>query len=246
MSCCPSLLMTRCKAPKPTLEQCTKWLGGPGNLVIEGDSNIQLMDVKKYIHPDAVNIGRGGDTPIQCIQDFPALKAEVDSGARTVKRAYLQIGGNLWTWYPLNAFDLNLTVYQTKMKELIQLFLTVIEKPICLTVSSLPYVNPKLTLPDMMGDDYYKKFMSKGQWETLEKYLNKYRLVDIFPVCNASLRVICNQFGVKYLDIFTPERLMYKEGEGYFCGSKYWWDDVHAGPEVQAMVGQLIRRSWGM
>jgi len=244
MACCSSYLRTKCKDPRPNTG-AANWLGGPGSFVVEGDSNIQLTDVRRFIHPDAVNIGRGGDTPIQIVEQFPELKASIDRGERSVKGAYIQVGGNLWVWYPLNLFDLNLGIYQEKMKEIISLYQTITPKGM-LVIGSLPYVNPKLTLPDMIGEDYWRGFMTKNQWKNFESRLNKIRLVDVLAVGNAALRGICFSMGVKYLDIFTPLQRLYKQGEGFFCGSKYWWDDVHYGLKAQEMVGIGIRRLWGV
>lgn len=219
------------KDPKPTLNEIMAWRWGPGKYVVEGDSNVHLTDVRKYFHPDAFNISMGGDIPQGSIEEFPQLLSR--HLVSPVEKAYLQTGGNLWTWKPLDVLHgFNINEFRDTMDRLINLYTSILD-PEDVVIGSLPYVYPRLTLGDMKGIGWLP--------DNIEKRLAKIRLNDMFLVANIELKKLCDKKGVHYLDVFTLIKQIYGK-----LGKKTWWDSVHYALTVQAAIGSEVRELWGV
>ena len=217
------------KDKRPSPADIQGWLWGPGNLVYEGNSNVAGTN-PAFIHQDCFNIGWPGDVPESVVKQFHALVERHEKSP--IKKACIQVGGNMWTWQFLDPRDVNLGEFKRYMREIAVLYKSILPGA-DIVLTSLPFVDPALTLGDMHGIKSYPKNFQK-------KYA-KIKLNDIFVIASLALKDICEQEGVVYLDIFTPLKMMWgRKGRGY------WWDVVHYATRCQMLVCVLIRHAWGL
>ena len=221
--------------PKPNMTEYVTW--GEGSYLIEGDSNAASLGYycKELVHPDTFTIAVPGEIPEMAISKSAKVFERHDK--TPVKKVYIQTGGNLWTWYPLNIFDMNLTEYQKAMKVLIQRYKErFFMKDI--VIASLPYIDPTVRVSDMQGDDHLPK--------QIQQLLSKLKVVDVFKVANMALREICTQEGVIYLDIYNLMKELWKvHGKGWFSDC-WWWDKVHCDKRVLTQIGAAVKGAWGV
>lgn len=225
------------KEPRPDWSKYEMW--GPGKYLISGDSNATSLGyfAKEILHPECFTAAIPGNIPSH-EYDNPASETDKIDLARKrhadnqILKVYLQTGGNLWTWYPLNIFDMNLGVFQEQMRKMIKDWKTFIA-PNDIVIASLPYVNPGLKVGDMSNDDVYPK--------VIKDQMRKIRIVDVFMVANGPLQQMCVDEGVRFLDIYTPMYALWK-----IHGKSWWWDEVHCDKRVQTVLAGMIKSAWGI
>ena len=239
-------LQTWSKDPRPSIEQMMTWLWEEGKYVIEGDSNVHNTNAKRFVHPLSFNIGMGGDIPmasspamnegrsgmeiVGVVNQFPQLVER--HRLSPVERAYIQIGGNLWTWHPYNPYTKNLDLLNNGIREIIKAYKTILD-PNHIVIASLPFINPSLTVGKMPGDDYLPKKVRKDN--------EKINLNELFKAGNVLILKACLEEGVQYLDIFLILEELWRRR-----GKSAWWDEVHYALEGQALVGAAVRKLWGV
>lgn len=216
--------------PKPTLEQYMGWLWQEGKYVVEGDSNAHYTDVKKYVHPNAFNISQGGDIPQGVVDQFYKLKERHED--TKVERAYIQIGGNLYTWYPFNPATKNLILLVDGIRHCIDLYKVILD-PEHIVIGSLPFIHPNVTIADMPGDDHLPK--------SIQIENKKTKVNDLFKIGNTLIKKVCDEKGVKYLDIYSILSMIWSD-----IGKKGWWDEVHYALRGQKDIGEVLRFMWGL
>jgi lysophospholipase L1-like esterase len=208
---------------------------GEGNLLITGDSNATGLGyyAKRILHPDCFTAGVPGNVPMH-EYDNPAVEGEKIDTARTrhktnpIRKVYIQTGGNMWTWHPIQSLDLNITPFQNDMRKVIQDWKEIIDQD-DIVIANLPWVDPSMKLGDM------------GTGKELPKDLKRIKIVDIFAVANGKLAATCAEEGVKHLDIYTRLALLWKQHD-----KSWWWDRVHYAKKAHIVIAQAIKASWEM
>jgi len=191
-----------------------------GRYLCEGDSIVHLMNVKACIHPDAFNIGQGGD-----ITESPNMLGEVAAMAerhktQPIEKVYIHTGGNyLVLW---GSLDQN-RVY-TELDRLIKEYKKITKD---ITVSSLPYVYPGLTLKD--------------RFPGIPKKIANIKCNDIFAIWSVGYEQVARVNNVKFFNEFLFLKTLYKK-----LGSEIWSDGIHHTLETQLKIGAIIRTYWGV
>ena len=202
-----------------------------GSIVCEGDSIVHLMNVKKCIHKDCFNIGQGGDIP-----DSPNMLGELPSMRRrdnisSITKAWIHAGGNyLILWGTLDTQK----IYRD-IEELITGYMQITEHPKNVVVSSLPFVDPKLTIKDR-----FKILDIDDPGNLLEEWMKNVGNVkcnEIFLAWSHGYRQVCERLGVTFFDEFTFLYLLHKA-----YGKKIWSDGIHWTLKTQMIIGAEIRK----
>lgn len=202
------------------------YLWRPGTKIIDGDSNAFPICPDR-VDMEATLTAWPGKIPQDSIDEFNRIR---ERHARTpITEAYLQTGGNLWTWYPLKSLDMNLSVFQEQMHYLITLLLSILPGK-DIVIASLPFVKPDLRYSDV------KKYDGEG---SIIRKIMALRLNDFFKCGNIILKAQCQKLGVQFLDIYAILEAEWKQ-----YGKSHWWDEVHYDQRPRGIIEKAIQIMW--
>src|SRR5271157_1174943 len=142
--------------PSPAIISTEEWKNSAGSKKywLEGDSNVQYMNVASVIGPDAWNIGQGGDVPQGCINQFNNdLKPRIDAGTlNKPEKVYIQIGANYYRTMPCAEFYWGgYASLLAQMGTLIDLYKTIVANPQDIVIASMPFVRMDMVIPEIPG-----------------------------------------------------------------------------------------------
>lgn len=142
----------------------------PGDICFDGNSNVHLMDVKKWYGPRAFNIGICGSRTNEVIAKLPDLIRRIDAGS-PVNGYVCQIGGNdmLMGATPQDYWD--------RMRELVDIVTDHLPREKCRWVS-LPYVDRSLKTAYGLEMNKAMEIATFGMADWMSK--NGHIFIDIF------------------------------------------------------------------
>jgi hypothetical protein len=213
---------------RPSPAEMLSWQWREGDYAIEGDSIIASMN-PDFISPRAFNIAWYGDTPKDVNDQFPKLFERHQT--KPITKAYIEVGGNLWTGHPFNPIDYNLHEYLDSMHQTICLYKTILPAR-DIAVASLPFVDPDLHIFDMGAGHLQKR---------LKKYVKNFSINELFAKMSVQLQIICHDEGVVFVNIWS----VMKQAWGVH-GRSWWYDKIHCSSKVHQLMAVEIKKAWGI
>lgn len=211
---------------RPSLAAMSTWQWRPGDKVIEGDSIVASFN-PDLIAPDCFNIAWPGDIPKDVNNQFSRLAEWHEK--HPITKAYIEVGGNLWTGHPFNPIDYNLHEYLDSMHETICLYKTILPAK-DIAIASLPFVDPSLHIFDMGAGHLQKRF---------KRTVKNFTLNELFARMSVQLQIICHDEGVVFVNIWS----VMKQAWGVH-GRSWWWDSIHPNSNVHELIAKEIKRAW--